>query len=272
MDDDTPKPMKRRPTEKQLAALRKGRLSPKRAEGRQPKRSGTAYRREVRKAARADSLAAQEARRGAKLLAGTGLEPPPPPELPTYSRSGREQVRRAADPGAYVTEPPPAIDDITAAELAGVLPVLPDEDPTRPRVRYNRLIADAICERIAHGEPLQQICAIDGMPTAQQVLAWARSKLEFKTLYEEARTLQADFLADFMLGLAQRVLDDPKDAAAFRVAADILAKQAEWRAPRKFGPRMDLTVTEVTKTPDQIRSEALALQEELGIPEEKRIH
>ena len=110
------------------------------------------------------------------------------------------------------------------------------------------------------------------MPTAQQLLAWARTNPAFKALYDEALTLQADYVANLMLGLAQRVLDDPKDAAAVRVAADILAKQAEWRAPRKFGPRMDLTVTEAAKTPEQIRSEALALQEELGIPEEKRIH
>jgi hypothetical protein len=271
MTDDV-KPLRRKPTEKQLAALRKGRLSPKRAEGSPPKRAGPAYRREVRTAARKDQLAAQKARRTAKLFAGTNIEPPPPPDLPTYSEAGRKEVRRAADPGSYVIDPPPALDGITAAELAGILPPEPEDDPDRPRVRYNRLIADAICERISHGEPLQAICAIDGMPTAQQVMTWARTKPEFKALYDEARTLQADFLADRMLGLAQRVLDDPKDAAAIRVAADILAKQAEWRAPRKFGPRMDLTVTEAQRTPDQIRSEALALQEELGIPEEKRIH
>lgn len=269
---DEVKPLKRKPTAKQLAALNRGRNSPKRAQGAPPKRAGPAYRREVRQAARQDQIAAQKARREAKLLSGTNLEPSAPPDLPTYSVRGKRSVRRAADPGAYQIDPPPVIDGITAAELAGILPPEPADDPARPRIRYNRMLAEAICERIAQGEPLQAICAIDGMPSAQQVLTWARTKPEFKLLYEEARTLQADYLADRMLGLAQRVLDDPKDAAAVRVAADILAKQAEWRAPRKFGPRMDLTVTEAAKTPEQIRSEALALQEELGIPEEKRIH
>ena len=270
MDDDA-KPLKRKPTAKQLAALKAGRLNPKRAEGHPPKRAGPAYRRDVRKRAREDQLAAQKARREARLLAGTNLEPPPIPDLPTYSDAGRDYVRRTADPGAYVIEPPPIVDGITAAELAGVLPV-EEDNADKPRVRYSRLMADAICERIAHGEPIQAICAIEGMPSVQQVLTWARTKPEFKLLYEEARTLQADYLADRMLGLAAKVLDDPKNAAAIRVAADILAKQAEWRAPRKFGPRMDLTVTEAAKTPEQIRAEALALQEELGIPEEKRIH
>ena len=35
---------------------------------------------------------------------------------------------------------------------------------------------------------------------------------------------------------------------------------------------IEVPAGEAAKTPEQIRSEALALQEELGIPEEKRIH
>lgn len=272
---DEVKPLKRKPTAKQLAALNRGRNSPKRAQGAPPKRAGPAYRREVRQAARQDQIAAQKARREAKLLSGTNLEPSAPPDLPTYTARGRRSVRRAADPGAYQIDPPPLIDGITAAELAaaaGLPPLEAEDDPLRPVVRYSRLVADAVCERIASGETIQDICAIPGMPTTRQLLSWARTKPEFKVLYEEALALQAEYVSNLYLGLAKRVLDDPRNSAAIKVAADILSKSAEWRAPRKFGPRMDLTVTEAAKTPEQIRSEALALQEELGIPEEKRIH
>jgi hypothetical protein len=93
-------------------------------------------------------------------------------------------------------------------------------------------------------------------------------------MYDVARELQADFLADKMLGLASAALaDDPKEAVKYRVAADILTKQAEWRAPRKFGSKMQLEVSEAPKTSEQIKAEILQLEEDLGMrPAEKRVH
>lgn len=254
MSDDAPPP-KRKLSDAQLAALRANRLNPKRAQGRPPKRSGPAYRKEARTVARLGALNAQRKRREAKLADA-------PPDLVPADPADKLRTRTAAqlaNPG-------------TVADVPELLEAIEPADPARPKVRYSRMMAEHICDRIARGEPLQEICAVDGMPTTGQVLTWARTRPEFRALYDEARVLQADYIADLQLGLAQKALDSPKDAAGIRVAADILAKQAEWRAPRKFGPRMDLTVTEVEKTPDQIRAEALALQEDLGIPEDKRIH
>lgn len=277
-----PSKLKRAATAAQLRGLEKAHKMA-RAKVRMPKRAGAAYSKKKRAEAKRDAIAAHAHRLASRLAAGTGLEPPAPIDVTTYADdktkrlySGRASGKRAAvDPGAFQIPPPPGLDEIPPAPPDPTSEESCAPEATRaaggPRVRYTRLVADAICQRIAEGVPIQEICELEGMPSAQQVLAWARTNAAFKALYDEARMLQADFLADLQLGLARRVLEmGSKEASAVRVAADILAKQAEWRAPRKFGPKLDLTVSEPPKTPDEVRAEIRALEEALGIPEERR--
>lgn len=136
-------------------------------------------------------------------------------------------------------------------------------------VKFSMLIADYICQQIAIGQPLQEICKSPEMPTVTQVQAWVRKYAKFTEMYEQARSLQADYLADEMLMLVKemRSTTQPGRASALRAAADLLAKQAEWRAPRKYGPKMDITMTDRPKTPDEIKAEILRLRAALGVPE-----
>jgi hypothetical protein len=136
-------------------------------------------------------------------------------------------------------------------------------------IRFSMALADNLCRLIAIGQPLQQICAEPRMPTVTQVQAWVRKFPKFKEMYEEARALQADYLADEMLMLVKemRTTTQPGRASALRAAADLLAKQAEWRAPRKYGPKMDITMNDRPKTPDEIKAEIIRLRTELGVPE-----
>lgn len=138
-----------------------------------------------------------------------------------------------------------------------------------PRVKFSMVLADKLCRLIAIGQPLQQICAEPGMPTVTQIQGWVRKFPKFREMYEEARALQADYLADEMLMLVKemRTTTQPGRASALRAAADLLAKQAEWRAPRKYGPKMDLTVNDRPKTPDEIKAEIIRLRVELGVPD-----
>lgn len=136
-------------------------------------------------------------------------------------------------------------------------------------IRFTMLMADDICRQIAIGQPLQRICAKPGMPSVSRVQSWIRKYPRFAEMYEEARALQADYLADEMLMLVKelRTTIVPGRASALRAAADLLAKQAEWRAPRKYGPKMDLNINERPKTPEEIKAEILRLRTELGVPE-----
>jgi len=139
--------------------------------------------------------------------------------------------------------------------------------PKKAEVRYSAGMAERICERIALGDPLQVICVGEGMPTIKQVQAWVVKYAKFREMYDQARILQADYLADEALVIVAEMRRTPTKAPALKAAADLLAKQAEWRSPRKYGPKMDLTVTERAKTPDEIKAEILRLRTELGVPD-----
>lgn len=135
-------------------------------------------------------------------------------------------------------------------------------------IRFTMLMADKICRLIAINTPLQAICAEPGMPSVGQVQTWIRKYPKFEEMYEEARALQADYVADEIVMIVRELRNTtvPGRASALRAAADLLAKQAEWRAPRKYGPKMDLSINERPKTPDEIKAEIERLRAELGVP------
>lgn len=239
----------------------------------------------IHAAVRSDAIRkGHKVRKAKKLLAGTGVEIDDLPSGLLPSGTGACTADATGYEDADDLEDAQILEDYFASAPPPLVPaVRPADDPPsaiqgRPaakkrRVVYSRIAAEAICQRIAEGEPLQQICALPYMPTPGQALGWLRHHEDFRQMYEEARILQADFLADKMLGLAQAALDaDPKQAQKFQVAAGILAKQAEWRAPRRFGSKVQLDIVETPKTPNEVREEIKRLQSELGVPEPRRIH
>lgn len=137
---------------------------------------------------------------------------------------------------------------------------------TAKTVSFSMGLAERICERISLGEALQEICKGDDMPTVAQVHRWLRRYARFEELYEQARLLQADYLADEMLVLVKEIRANPTKSSALRAAADLLAKQAEWRNVRKYGSKIDMNITERPKSPDEIRAEIERLRTELGVP------
>lgn len=161
-------------------------------------------------------------------------------------------------------------DEIDGALTDGDFEATPDNPSLKPsqnEIRFSMQLAEKICESISIGKPLQAICTGEDMPTVPQVIRWIRKYAKFGELYEQARVLQADYLADEALVIVQEMRANPGRAPALKAAADLLAKQAEWRSPRKYGPRMDLTMTERPKTPDEIKAEIGRLRTELGVPE-----
>ena len=68
--------------------------------------------------------------------------------------------------------------------------------------------ADAICARLATGEPLSRICRDDGMPSLTTVYKWLREHEEFAKNYARAREDQADTLADETLEISDDGTND----------------------------------------------------------------
>lgn len=71
---------------------------------------------------------------------------------------------------------------------------------------FTQQIADEICERLADGESLREICKGEGMPNKSTVFRWLASRPEFSDQYARAREEQAETLADEIVDIAD---EDP---------------------------------------------------------------
>jgi len=67
---------------------------------------------------------------------------------------------------------------------------------------YSEELVETICDRIAGGEALVNICKDEGMPSRLTVLKWLNKYEEFGNLYAKAREAQADFYLEQIIDIA----------------------------------------------------------------------
>lgn len=67
---------------------------------------------------------------------------------------------------------------------------------------FDQAIADKICERIAQGEPLRQICRDEQMPAWRTVYDWLESESDFAARFARAREIGFDAIAQEALQIA----------------------------------------------------------------------
>ena len=106
-------------------------------------------------------------------------------------------------------------------------------------MEYSEALAETICEHVAAGKTMRALDAMPDMPCSTTVLKWQQKIPGFKQAMDLARELSADQLADDAVHIA----DTEKDAQRARIMADVRKWIAGCRAPRKYGQRMDLNVT-----------------------------
>lgn len=71
-------------------------------------------------------------------------------------------------------------------------------EPSKPRGRpstFSQEVADAICDRIANGVPLREICRDDNMPAWRTVYDWQEANPDFAARIAHARELGEDAIA-----------------------------------------------------------------------------
>jgi len=96
-------------------------------------------------------------------------------------------------------------------------------------------LGDAICDRLAQGESMVQICADDAMPGLRTVMRWAAELPEFGTEYARAREAQAEVMDDKILTTADGATAE--NAAAQRVKVDAYKWRAAKLAPKRYGDK-----------------------------------
>ncbi len=105
---------------------------------------------------------------------------------------------------------------------------------------FQQEIADAICQRLALGESLRQICQSDQMPDRHTVIRWKNDNEAFRAQYARAREDQADTYAE--LGLEAAIHAD--DPARGRLAFDAYRWAAGKLKPGTYGDKVQHTGAE----------------------------
>jgi hypothetical protein len=119
---------------------------------------------------------------------------------------------------------------------------------------YSNELADQICMLIAEGRSLRSICRREDMPERRTVLRWLQRHEEFCRQYARARELQADWLFDEILEIAD---DSSRDFVPTQIAEGVAVNRVDhehihrsrlrvdtrkWMvarlAPKKYGDRI----------------------------------
>jgi hypothetical protein len=114
-------------------------------------------------------------------------------------------------------------------------------------LEYDRAaVVEAICEGLAQGVPLEELCRGDGMPSARSVHDWKRSEPDIAAPIARAREAGADMIAQ-RLRLTARGKgpeeggDSTGDVARDKLICDTdLKLLAKW-FPATYGDRVALT-------------------------------
>ena len=105
-------------------------------------------------------------------------------------------------------------------------------------------IQSRLLSELETGRSLRQVCSDEGMPHFATVLRWVAADAGFASRYTRARTAQADTLFDRMEAVEESVSAGTIDSHAARVILDSMRWRASKLAPKVYGDRLDVSVTE----------------------------
>lgn len=141
----------------------------------------------------------------------------------------------------------------------------------RPTI-YSEELAQVICESLMVGMSLRKICELDGMPAISTVMQWlASGKDGFMEQYAHARQVQAEYLLDELIDIADDSADDyeivngeerlnQEHIQRAKLRIDTRKWNIEKLAPKKYGAKQQLehtgsnggAIETVNLTPEQV--------------------
>lgn len=103
---------------------------------------------------------------------------------------------------------------------------------------------DHLLVQIESGKSMREVCRMDGMPDHGTFIRWMRDDGALATKYARARTAQADVLFDRMEAVEEAVSAGEMDSHAARVVLDSMRWRASKLAPKVYGDRLDVQVSD----------------------------
>ncbi len=150
-----------------------------------------------------------------------------------------------------------------------------DEAPNsvmgRPTI-YSDELAQTICESLMVGMSLRRICELDDMPAISTVMQWlASNKSDFMEQYAHARQVQAEYLLDELIDIADDsskdyvIVDgqerlDQEHIQRAKLRIDTRKWNIEKLAPKRYGAKQQLehtgsdggAIETINVTPEQV--------------------
>lgn len=137
------------------------------------------------------------------------------------------------------------------------------------------LAQQIICQRIAEGESLRAICCDEGrpkeLPCFSTAWRWMREDDGFAELYNQARTFQADHMADEIVAIADSVTDctDSATVQAARLRVDARKWVASKLRPQRWGDRQQIEMSGkldlTNQSTEELKAELAALRSRTGV-------
>lgn len=128
---------------------------------------------------------------------------------------------------------------------------------------FDQAIADQICDRIAEGEPLRQICRDAAMPAWRTVYLWQEQNADFAARIARARVSGFDAIAEECLEIADDTRHDTTTARTLGNSSSYEIANSEWISrsrvridtrlkllakwdPRRYGEKLELAGNEAS--------------------------
>lgn len=99
-------------------------------------------------------------------------------------------------------------------------------------------MADRICDEVANGSNLNKIAKEDWSPARSEIYRWLRENEEFSDNYARAREDRADYRADRVDEICEKVEKGDLDPQSARVIIDALKWQAGKEKPKAYGDKV----------------------------------
>lgn len=110
-----------------------------------------------------------------------------------------------------------------------------------------RELEERICEMLAQGHSMAEICRRKNMPAESTVYKWLAEGGAFSERYAHAREQQADLYADEIIEIADNCPPVQEEIAKAKVRIDARKWKAARLAPKKYGDRLDVNAVAAVK-------------------------
>lgn len=118
---------------------------------------------------------------------------------------------------------------------------------------YNPLVLDLLCQKIAEGHNITDVCREPGMPSYNTLCKWRRAYPEVGAALESAKRDRAEALRDKVLARAEQIMEDNVGGKGDVSALGVLLDATKWATAvdnERFNPKAKVEAT--VNVPTQI--------------------